>query len=359
MKQALDSKVNEITKQAARYETAYEQLDFLNTWLCDNNSYNYDAVNGSMEEYQKNVSGAPWSSAGAILSSSGKTVGPVCEGYSRALQLLCSKLGINATVIVSESGNHMWNNVKYGLYWTGIDVTWNDTGSDRTEYFCTTVNNMYGHVVDDVDFVDRMQYPSLIAFSANDTLPQYKTGVTKEKILPYYDVYAGFWGTSQIHNVYNKGYMAGMTCVNFGIHGKVTRAQFAQILYNIAGRPAVTYTGQFSDVPQNQWYTAAVTWAAETGLVSGYPGGKFEPNDPIKREDIAVILFHRAGSPSAEQQDLEGRFTDTNQIDEYAWEAVNWAVASGVISGNANGTLDPRGNATRAQSAVIITNITK
>ena len=359
MKQALDSKVNEITKQAARYETAYEQLDFLNTWLCDNNSYNYDAVNGSMEEYQKNVSGAPWSSAGAILSSSGKTVGPVCEGYSRALQLLGSKLGINATVIVSESGKHMWNNVKYGLYWTGIDVTWNDTGSDRTEYFCTTVNNMYGHVVDDVDFVDRMQYPSLIAFSANDTLPQYKTGVTKEKILPYYDVYAGFWGTSQIHNVYNKGYMAGMTCVNFGIHGKVTRAQFAQILYNIAGRPAVTYTGQFSDVPQNQWYTAAVTWAAETGLVSGYPGGKFGPNDPIKREDIAVILFHRAGSPSAEQQDLEGRFTDTNQIDEYAWEAVNWAVASSVISGNANGTLDPRGNATRAQSAVIITNITK
>lgn len=171
--------------------------------------------------------------------------------FPAALQLLCSKLGINATVIVSESGNHMWNNVKYGLYWTGIDVTWNDTGSDRTEYFCTTVNNMDGHVVDDVDFVDRMQYPSLIAFSANDTLPQYKTGVTKEKILPYYDVYAGFWGTSQIHNVYNKGYMAGMTCVNFGIHGKVTRAQFAQILYNIAGRPAVTYTGQFSDVPQN------------------------------------------------------------------------------------------------------------
>ena len=121
----------------------------------------------------------------------------------------------------------------------------------------------------------------------------------------------------------------------------------------------MTYTGQFSDVPQNQWYTAAVTWAAETGLVSGYPGGKFGPNDPIKREDIAVILFHRAGSPSAEQQDLEDRFTDTNQIDEYAWEAVNWAVASGVISGNANGTLDPRGNATRAQSAVIITNITK
>ena len=155
-----------------------------------------------MEEYQKNVSGAPWSSAGAILSSSGKTVGPVCEGYSRALQLLCSKLGINATVIVSESGDPHLEQCQVSLvFGPASDVTWNDTGSDRTEYFCTTVNNMDGHVVDDVDFVDRMQYPSLIAFSANDTLPQYKTGVTKEKILPYYDVYAGFWGTSQIHNV--------------------------------------------------------------------------------------------------------------------------------------------------------------
>lgn len=356
MKQALDSKVHAITEQAKQYKTAYEQLEFLNTWLCDNNSYNDDAV-VNMDAYQEEVSGAPWSSASAILSSSGKTVGPVCEGYSRAFQLLCSKLGINATVIVSDSDCHMWNNVQYGTHWTGIDVTWNDTGSDRTAYFCTTVNNMTGHKVDDADFVDRMYYPNLIAFSANDTLPQYKTGVTKEKILPYYDVYESFWGISQIRNVYDKGYMNGMTCVNFGIDGKVTRAQFAQILYNIAGRPAVTYTGRFSDVPEDQWYAKAVIWAAETGLVNGYPNGKFGPNDSIKREDIAVILFHRAGSQSAEDQDLESRFSDTDAIDDYAWDAVNWAVASGVIRGNANGTLDPRGNATRAQSATIITNI--
>lgn len=357
MKQALDSKVNAVAKQAKQYQTAYEQLEFLNTWLCDNNSYNDDAV-VNMDAYQEEVSGAPWSSASAILSSSGKTVGPVCEGYSRALQLLCSKLGINATVIVSDSDCHMWNNVQYGTHWTGIDVTWNDTGSDRTEYFCAKVNNMTGHTMDDADFVDRMSYPNLIAFSAKDTLPQYKTGVTTEKILPYYDVYDSFWGISQIRNVYDKGYMNGVTCVNFDINGKVTRAQFAQILYNIAGRPSVTYTGQFSDVPEDQWYAAAVSWAAETGLVKGYPDGRFGPNDSIKREDIAVILYHRAGSQSADPQDLESRFSDADAIDEYAWEAVNWAVASGVINGNANGTLEPRGNATRAQSATIITNIT-
>lgn len=149
-----------------------------------------------------------------------------------------------------------------------------------------------------------------------------------------------------------------MTCVNFGINGNVTRAQFAQILYNIAGKPAVTYTGQFSDVSQDKWYAAAVSWAAQNGLVSGYPDGTFAPNAAIKREDIAVILFHRAGSRSAQPQDLEARFSDSEQIADYAWEAVNWAVASGVINGNADGTLEPRGNATRAQSAAIITNIT-
>lgn len=249
--------------------------------------------------------------------------------------------------------------MQYGTHWTGIDVTWNDTGSSRTEYFCTTVNNMAGHKMDDVDFVDRLSYPSLIAFSANDTLPQYKTGIVKDKILPYYDVADTFWGISQIRHVYDKGYMIGMNCVNFDINGKVTRAQFAQILYNIAGRPTVTYTDQFSDVPQDRWYAAAVSWAAETGLVNGYPDGRFGPNDSIKREDVAVILFHRAGSQNAESQDLENRFSDAEQIDEYAWDAVNWAVASGILHGHANGTLDPRSNATRTQGAVIITNITK
>ncbi|WP_432619285.1 S-layer homology domain-containing protein [Butyricicoccus sp.] len=358
MKQALDSKTNEIIKQASRYATAYEQLEFLNTWLCENNSYNDDAAAGDMTKYQDEVSGAPWSSVSAILSSSGKTVGPVCEGYARALQLLCSKLGINATIVVSDSGNHMWNNVQYGTHWTGVDVTWNDSGRDRMAYFCTTVNNMTGHKMDDGDFVDRLSYPNLIAFSANDTLPQYRTGVVKDKILPYYDVEDSFWGISQIRNVYDKGYMSGMTCVNFGINGNVTRAQFAQILYNIAGKPAVTYTGQFSDVSQDKWYAAAVSWAAQNGLVGGYPNGTFAPNAAIKREDIAVILFHRAGSQSAQPQDLEARFSDSEQIADYAREAVNWAVASGVINGNADGTLEPRGNATRAQSAAIITNIT-
>ena len=212
--------------------------------------------------------------------------------------------------------------------------------------------------MDDADFVGYMAYPNLIAFSANDTLPQYRTGVTKDKILPYYDVADSFWGMTHIRNVYDKGYMAGMSCVNFGINGNVTRAQFAQILYNIAGKPPVTYTGQFSDVPQDRWYTAAVSWAAENGLVGGYPDGTFAPNASIKREDIAVILFHRAGSPSAQEQDLDTRFSDSEQINAYAWEAVNWAVASGVINGNADGTLEPCGNATRAQSAAIITNIT-
>ena len=120
----------------------------------------------------------------------------------------------------------------------------------------------------------------------------------------------------------------------------------------------MTYTGQFSDVPRDRWYTAAVSWAAENGLVGGYPDGTFAPNAAIKREDIAVILFHRAGSPSVQSEDLEARFSDSEQINAYAREAVNWAVASGVINGNANGTLEPRGNATRAQSAAIITNIT-
>lgn len=352
LKTQLDAKVAEIVAGAAQYSKAYDKMKYFEEWLCSHNTYNEAAVatyyneKGEYDQfyYSANISGAPWSSVSAILNSSNSSIkGPVCEGYSRAFQLLCSKVGIQVTEAVSDSGNHMWNNVRYGNYWTGVDVTWNDSYGTK-QYFCSIINNISGHILDDHDFQDWLVYPSL-------------TAIANSSILPYYDVSATFWGRSYIQNVYDKGYMAGTSCVAFAPNTKITREQFAQLLYNIAGNPEVEYTKRFTDVSAGKWYTNAVIWAAEEGLVSGYPNGAFGVGDPISRQDITVILYHDADMPEIEDVDLTAKFTDADRISAYAYESMSWAVAAGILSGNANGTLNPRGNTTRAEAATIISKI--
>lgn len=349
LKTQLDNKVAEIVKGASAYTRAYDKINYFDDWLCRNNTYNDEAVSGNVEKYVANVSGTPWSSVGAILSSSNSSVkGPVCEGYSRAFQLLCSKVGIQATNVVSDSGWHMWNNLRYGNYWTGMDVTWNDNDKYDKEkvdpstkpYFCKTVNNMSGHKLDDANFYTWFTYPSLSVISSS-------------KILPYYDVANNFWGREYIQKVYDKNYMVGTDCVTFGPNNKVTREQFVQILYNMSGNHQPT----FSDVPSGQWYTVAVMWAAREGLVSGYSDGTFGVGKPISRQDLAVILYKYKGSPAVTTVDLDARFVDADMIYDYAYDAINWAVASGVMSGDNKGKLNPQGTATRAQTATMISKI--
>ena len=336
----------EIVKGASVYSRAYDKIKYFDAWLCSHNSYNDDAGSSSSgaDYYAEKISGTPWSSVGAILSSSNSSVkGPVCEGYSRAFQLLCSKVGIQATNVVSDSGWHMWNNLRYGNYWTGMDVTWNDSSGTKN-YFCKTVNNTSGHYLDDADFYTWFTYPRLSVISSS-------------RILPYYDVPGDFWGREYIQKVYDKNYMVGTDCVTFGPNNKVTREQFVQILYSMAGQPSVSYEARFSDVPAGKWYTNAVMWASQNGVVNGYPNGTFGVGKAIRRQDLALILYNYKNQPAAATIDLDARFVDADMIYDYAYDAINWAVASGVMSGDNKGKLNPQGTATRAQTATMISKI--
>ena len=112
----------------------------------------------------------------------------------------------------------------------------------------------------------------------------------------------------------------------------------------------------FNDVADGQYYAKAVTWAAANGVVSGYGNGRFGPNDPITREQMAVILRGYArlnGMDVSAQADLSG-YTDADKISPYAREAISWANACGLINGTSAVTLTPAGTATRAQAAVIL-----
>lgn len=127
----------------------------------------------------------------------------------------------------------------------------------------------------------------------------------------------------------------------------------AQILYNNEERPPASGSS-FTDVKSGAWYADAVSWATQKGIVSGYGNGRFGPNNNITREQLAVMLWRYAGSPISTAS--LNSFTDQAKAGKYALAALRWAVEKGIISDKGNGTLDPKGNATRAEVAHMLMN---
>ena len=165
----------------------------------------------------------------------------------------------------------------------------------------------------------------------------------------------GTWYHEAVDYVLRNGLMGGYGNGTFGPNNNLTRAQFAQILFNKEGRPVVNYLLQYGDVAEGAWYTEAIRWATSQGIVGGYGNGMFGPNDNITREQLAVMLWRYAGSPAATNKELH--FNDADEASGYALEALRWAVENGVMSGKGGGSLDPKGLATRAEAAQMLKNL--
>ncbi len=136
-----------------------------------------------------------------------------------------------------------------------------------------------------------------------------------------------------------------------------TRAMIVTILYRLEGEPAVSGESPFDDVAEGQWYTDAVIWAAENEIVNGYGDGKFGPTDDITREQFATILYryekYKGGGFEGDWE-FPLDFVDVDALSDWADEAMHWCVMNGLIEGVGDNTLDPGGNATRAQAAAIL-----
>ena len=148
--------------------------------------------------------------------------------------------------------------------------------------------------------------------------------------------------------------MGGYSDGTFGPDGRLSRAQLAQILYNREGRPAGSGAAAFTDVDPGYWYAPAIAWAAANGIVTGYGGGRFGPNDSITREQLAVMLWRYAGNPAA--TDAELHFADAYKVSEWALDALRWATENHIINGKGGSILDPTGPATRAETAQMLKN---
>lgn len=173
--------------------------------------------------------------------------------------------------------------------------------------------------------------------------------------LPFTDV-TNHWAYSAIKRVYTRGLMVGMDEKTFAPDQQLSRAMLAVILYAMAGEPAVTGESPFTDVPAGCWYTDAIIWAAQNGIVSGFGDGTFRPNAAITRAQAAVMLYGYAAFTGADVTacaDLSA-YSDAGQIPSWAQAAMQWANARGLMVGRDSSHLAPNGGTTRAEMAAIL-----
>lgn len=173
--------------------------------------------------------------------------------------------------------------------------------------------------------------------------------------LPFTDV-TNHWAYSAIKRVYTRGWMVGMDEKTFAPDQQLSRAMLAVILYAMAGEPAVTGEGPFTDVPAGCWYTDAIVWAAQNGIVCGFGDGTFRPNEAVTRAQAAVMLYGYAAFTGADvtaRADLSA-YSDAGQIPAWALDAMQWANARRLIVGRDSSHLVPDGNTTRAEMAAIL-----
>ena len=172
--------------------------------------------------------------------------------------------------------------------------------------------------------------------------------------LPFVDVATSDWFYNEVAYCYNNGLMKGVSDNLFEPNGSTTRAQFATVLYRLAGSPSVAgMSNPFKDLEAGSWYQDAVTWGYNKGVINGTSANTFEPNASITREQMVSMLYRYSGA-SAPSGSLYTLFSDAWRISEYARPAVLWAVQKGIISGMGNGTFYPQGYATRAQLARVL-----
>ncbi|MBR6289960.1 MAG: CotH kinase family protein [Clostridia bacterium] len=179
--------------------------------------------------------------------------------------------------------------------------------------------------------------------------------VSAETVGPYRDVPAGKWYSGAILTMYEKGIMTGKKADVFDPNGNVTRAEFVTILFRLSEEEFEGGENAFTDVKAGAWYGKNVLWAAECGLVKGYPDDTFRPNDSIKRSEMVTLLaryIEYKGIRVIPDSSAVKSFPDVKAGSFYA-KSLETVRVSGLIKGDAAGNFRPNATATRAEAAVL------
>ncbi len=186
------------------------------------------------------------------------------------------------------------------------------------------------------------------------------------EVIPAYCPSAAFvdlkttsWYHEYTDYVIANGLMNGRSSTHFDPNGKLTRGQLVTILHRMAGSPAVDGENPFADVPEGKYYAQAVLWAVENGITSGTSATSFEPDAQVTRVQMVTFLYRYAqyvGADVSGGEDFDlSSFADGTTVSSYAIDAMKWACSEGIVSGMGNNKLEPKGTASRAQFAKMIT----
>ena len=165
------------------------------------------------------------------------------------------------------------------------------------------------------------------------------------------------WAMDGITYVLEEGLMNGTSSTTFSPDAQMTRAMLVTVLYRMAGEPEVSGSADFVDVADGQWYTKAVIWAQDKGIVEGIGGQRFNPEGQITREMLAEVLYRYTEASKPVSNGISN-YPDGGQVSAWAVDGMNWAVAQGVIRGQGDGNLAPAKTATRAEIATILQRMT-
>lgn len=190
------------------------------------------------------------------------------------------------------------------------------------------------------------------------TVPVHEKIESNQPVLgsPFSDVKLSDWYSGAVSYVFDNGIMNGTSATTFAPNGTVERSQVVQMLYNLEGQPTVTGNSGFSDIKSDDWYSKAVAWAERNGVVDGYENNAFRPGKAVSREEFAQMLYNYS---KYKRYDLSAaadlsEFPDGSSVSNWANSAVAWANGNGLINGHDDGRLDPSGTAIRAQAASIL-----
>ena len=175
---------------------------------------------------------------------------------------------------------------------------------------------------------------------------------------PFDDVDEDDWYYDDVKDAVEKNLFKGTSNKTFNPNGNITRGMFVTVLYRAEGEPEVNKSIPFVDVATDSYYANAVIWAKQNGIVKGISETEFAPDANIIREQIAAIMFRYAKKKGYDVSVGENTnilsYTDAEAISEYALEAMQYAVGSGLIKGKTETTLNPKDTATRAEIAAIL-----
>lgn len=178
---------------------------------------------------------------------------------------------------------------------------------------------------------------------------------------PFRDTTMDDWFYSDVNSAYTYDLLNGTTSTTFSPGTPMTRAMFVQVLANMENVKHADYTSsRFRDVTDGQWYTAAVEWSAEKGIVNGSNPDQFSPNSPMTREQMLVILYNYMkykgyGIPESHSKS----FADESEINSWALDAVQALRGIGIVLGNPDNHFAPTAPATRAEVAAIFVRFVK